>query len=67
VKFFVDVIGPLAADPRPQRFVLLAPTWRFAMALLLLKLDKLQTLHVPFLILFRHGSQKALLKAKVGG
>jgi hypothetical protein len=28
--------------------------------------DKLFTLHVPFLIMLRHGSQQALLKAKLG-
>jgi hypothetical protein len=31
------------------------------------KLDKLLILHVPFLFMVRHGSRKALLKAKLGG
>jgi hypothetical protein len=38
------------------------------MANLSFKLDQLLTLPIPFLIIiFRHGSQKALLKAKLGG
>jgi hypothetical protein len=37
------------------------------MALLLLKLDKLFVLPIPFLFILRHGSRKALLKAKLGG
>jgi hypothetical protein len=31
------------------------------------KLDKLIVLHVPSLFLARHGSKRALLKAKLGG
>jgi hypothetical protein len=31
------------------------------------KLEKLSMLHVPFLFIVRHGSRKALLKAKLGG
>jgi hypothetical protein len=37
------------------------------MARLSFKLDKLLMFHIPSLIMFRHGSQKALLKAKLGG
>jgi hypothetical protein len=32
------------------------------MAIVLFKLDKLFILHVPFLIIFRHGFRKALLQ-----
>jgi hypothetical protein len=43
--------------------------WHHAMAIDSFELDKLFIIHVPVLIMFCHGSQKALLskKTKVGG
>jgi hypothetical protein len=60
-KVAVDMISRLHANPHPQRLILLVTAWHHAMAIGSFKLDKLLMLHVPFLILFRHGSQKALL------
>ena len=57
----------MRANPHPKRVVLLVPWWHHTMTFLLFKLDKLFIFHVPFLIIFRHGSQKSLLKAKLGG
>jgi hypothetical protein len=56
---------PLISDPRRQRqvFFVLLLLWHPAMALVSLKLDKLFLFHVPLLVKFRHGSQKALLKS----
>jgi hypothetical protein len=62
-KFVVDMIFPLRMHPKPKRLVLLVLAWHPTMAIDSFAFDKLFTKHVPFLIKFRHGSQKALLKA----
>jgi hypothetical protein len=58
-------------NPLPWQLVLLVMPWRHAMGAAIgsIKLDKLFKLHVPLLIMFRHGSQKTLSskKTKVGG
>jgi hypothetical protein len=62
--------APLMTNPPPKkRLFLFVLGWHHAMAIGSFKLDKLFQLHIPLLIKFRHGSQKALLskKTKVGG
>jgi hypothetical protein len=69
-NFVTLMKGPLPLNPPPKkRLVLLVSPWHHAMALLSFKLDNLFIFHIPLLVMFRHGSQKALLskRTKVGG
>jgi hypothetical protein len=69
LKFVLLMIDPLRIDPQPKSFVLLVASWHHAMAILQFKLAQLFMIHVPLLVMFRHGSQMALSSkaTKVGG
>jgi hypothetical protein len=57
---------PLHANPPPKKMLFLLLTlWHHAMAIGLFKVDKLFMFHLPFHVMFRHGSQSK--KTKVGG
>jgi hypothetical protein len=43
---------------------LVVPSWHHTIAIGSFILDELFIFHIPFLIKFRHGCQKALLNAK---
>jgi hypothetical protein len=66
-NFVVVMIAPLPSNPPPQRLVLLVTLWHPTMSIDPFKLNKLFMFHVPLLVMFRHGSQKTLLEAKLGG
>jgi hypothetical protein len=53
----IAMIFPLITNPPPKRLVFFVPVWHHAMAIDSFKLDKLFILHVPELIMFRHGFQ----------
>jgi peptidoglycan/LPS O-acetylase OafA/YrhL len=62
--FVVAMMFSLCANPAPKRRVFLPSFWHHAMAISSFKLDKLFMFHLPFLIMFRHGSQQALLSKR---
>jgi hypothetical protein len=61
--FVALMIAPLPANPPPQTGILLVASWHHAMAVLSFGLDKLFMLHVPLLVLFRHGSHVVLVES----
>jgi hypothetical protein len=63
-KFVLVMNFPLRMNPHPKSLVLFVLAWHHAMAIDSFIFGKLFILNDPFLIIFPHGSQKALLKAK---
>jgi hypothetical protein len=62
--FVIAEIFPQTTDPKPQRLVLLVPPLRHAMAIGSFELKKLFAACVSLLVMFHHGSQKALFNQK---